>query len=139
MVSTSVLRSSIKPQYRKPISSVWVSLRVCVGETNCRGTYSTGKTMRLTSKNLILNSLILEYCQFWEIHILILLVEEFPDRIVTYNLDFRGFWLSKGETTIFQKKQKIFLSLTSLKQKCHVGGTILIHLWLNAPLKQERW
>ena len=62
--------------------------------------------MRLTSQDWILNSLILEYYQFWEIRILILLVEEFPDRIMSYNLDFRGFWLSKGGTTIFQKKQK---------------------------------
>ena len=64
------------------------------------------KTVRLTSQDWILNSLILEYYQFWEIRILILLVEEFPDRIMTYNLDFRSFWLSKGGTTIFQKKQK---------------------------------
>ena len=88
--------------------------------------------MRLTSKNLILNSLILEYCQFWEIHILILLVEELPDRIVTYNLDFRGFWLSKGETTIFQN---FFLSLTSLKQKCHVEGTEIHHI--DTPLAKR--
>ena len=73
--------------------------------------------MRLTSKNLILNSLILEYCQFWEIHILILIVEEFPDRIVTYNLDFRGFWLSKGETTIFQKKQNFIFEFNFPKTK----------------------
>ena len=107
-----------------------------MGETNCRGTYSTGKTMRLTSKNLILNTLLLEYYQFWEIRILILLVEEFPGRIMTYNLDFRGFWLSKGGTTIFQKKHKIIFEFNCpRKKKCHVEGTILIHLCLNAPLK----
>ena len=78
--------------------------------------------MRLTSKNLILNSLILEYCQFWEIHILILLVEEFSDRIVTYNLDFRGFWLSKGETTIFQKKHKFISEFNFPKTKMSRWG-----------------
>ena len=73
--------------------------------------------MRLTSKNLILNTLILEYYQFREIRILILLVEEFPDRIMTYNLDFRGFWLSKGGLQFFRKNEKLFFSLTALEKK----------------------
>ena len=111
-----------KTTISKKKSSVWEPLRVCVGETNCRGTYSTRKTMRLTSKNLILNNLILEYYQFWEIRILILLVEEFPDRIVTYNLDFRGFWVSKGETTIFQKKQKCIFEFNCPKTKMSRWG-----------------
>ena len=91
--------------------------------------------MCLTSKNWILNNLILEYDQFWEIRILILLVEEFPDRIVTYNLDFRSFHARKGGLQFFRKIGIVFFSLTPLEQKCHVGGTILIHLWLNGPLK----
>ena len=71
--------------------------------------YSTGKTMCLTSKNWILNKLILEYDWFWEIWILILLVEEFSGRIWTYNLDFRTFRIRKRGTTIFQKNQKIMV------------------------------
>ena len=40
-----------------------------------------------------------------------------PDGIVTYNLDFRGFWLSKGETTIFQKKQNFIFEFNFPKTK----------------------
>ena len=65
-----------------------------------------GKTMCLTSTNWILNNLILEYDQFCKILILDCELRLLPDRIVTYNLDFRSFRTRKGETTIFQKNRE---------------------------------
>ena len=73
--------------------------------------------MCLTSKYWILNILILEYDQFWKFLILDCELRLLPDRIVTYNLDFRGFPARKGGTTNFQKNRKFIFEFKSLEKK----------------------
>ena len=59
----------------------------------------------------------------------------FPTELWLITSIFGVFRLERGGLQFFRKIGNLFFSLTPLEKICHVEGTILIHLWLNGPLK----